>query len=60
MALPKQQVINILTGIIVGFWIISAIVRLWIEWPEAAVLDSLMAPTIGYWFLSKSKNGAAA
>jgi hypothetical protein len=45
----------------VGFWIITAVVRLWMPWPEAHILDAAMAPIIGYWFLANSKkNGTTA
>jgi len=48
----RQQVVTALTLVIVGFWLISAVVRLFIEWPGAAVLDSVMPAVVGYWFAS--------
>jgi hypothetical protein len=56
----RQQVVTILTAVIVGLWIITAVVRIWISWPEAYVLDAAMPLVIGYWFVSNAngkKNG---
>lgn len=54
----RQRVVTILTAVIVAMWIVSAVVRLFIAWPEAAILDSAMAPLVGFWFLSNArKNG---
>lgn len=56
------QVTNILTLIIVAAWIISSVVRRWVSWPEAAILDAAMPVVISYWFAAKAmtkKNGHA-
>jgi len=56
----RQQVTTFLTVVIVGLWIVTAVVRIWVTWPEAHVLDAAMPMIVGYWFLSNStakKNG---
>ena len=61
--LDRQQVTTLLTVVIVAFWIITAVARIWIPFPAAAVLDSAMPLVIGYWFVSNAgtkKNGAPA
>jgi hypothetical protein len=59
-AMDRQQVTTVLTVVLVGMWIITAVARIWISWPEAHVLDSVMPSLVGYWFLTKVKNGAVA
>jgi uncharacterized MnhB-related membrane protein len=49
----KEQVVTLLTLIVVVLWVISAIVRIWQPWPIAGVLDSAMPLVIGYWFVAK-------
>lgn len=56
----RQQVTNFLTLLIVGVWIIFSIIRIWVDIPQAAVLDTAMPLVIGYWFTSSAitkKNG---
>lgn len=57
-----QRVTTILTAVIVAAWLVSAIVRIWIDWPPAAVLDSAMPLVVGYYFVAMAnatKNGKA-
>jgi len=61
----RQQVTTFLTVVIVAFWIITAVVRIWVPWPVAHVIDAAMPVVVGYWFLSnaavkKNGNGAPA
>ena len=59
----RQQITTLLTVVIVAFWIVSAVIRIWVPFPPGAVLDSAMPLVIGFWFVSTSsstKNGAAA
>jgi hypothetical protein len=59
----RQQVTTLLTLIIVLLWTITAVVRLWVPWPVANVLDAAMPLIIGYWFVMNAgakKNGAEA
>lgn len=60
--LDTKTVVTILTLVMVTLWVISAVVRIWVAWPEARVLDAIMPIIIGYWFLSNSskKNGVTA
>jgi hypothetical protein len=55
--LSRQSVTTLLTLVMVAFWIITAVVRLFVDWPVAHVLDAAMAPIVGYWFVSAGKNG---
>jgi hypothetical protein len=48
--LDRQQMVNLLTVVIVAAWIATAVVRIWKPWPEAAILDSAMPLLIGWWF----------
>lgn len=61
MKLDRQQITNILTIVIVLVWIVTAVVRIWVDWPQAMILDSAMPIVIGYWFASSAmtskKNG---
>lgn len=61
--LGRQDVLNILTLVILGVWVITIVVRLWMPWPEATVADKAMLAATGYWFavqaLKKNGNGAA-
>ena len=52
-----QQFVNVMTVLLVVMWIISAIARIWIKWPEVAVLDSAMPSVIGYWFATNAVAG---
>lgn len=59
----RQQVTNWLTLIIVLVWIATAVVRIWVDWPEAAILDAAMPIVIAYYFASSAltkKNGNGA
>jgi hypothetical protein len=58
----RHQVTTFLTLVIVGLWIVTAVTRIWIDWPAANVLDALMPVVCGFYFLSKSaeKNEVAA
>ena len=56
MNLSRQSVTTLLTLVMVAFWIITAVVRIWVVWPEAHILDAAMAPIIGYWFVSAGKS----
>lgn len=58
----RYVVTTLLTVVITAVWIISAVVRIWIEWPEAAILDSAMPVIVGYWFVTSAikRNGATA
>ena len=65
--LDRHQVTTILTLIIVAVWIIGAVVRLFVPWPEMRVLDSALPLVVGYWFVSAAikrnggqQNGVAA
>jgi hypothetical protein len=63
--LNRLTVTTFLTLIVVGLWIVTVIVRIWVDIPAAAVLDSAMPLIIGYWFVSgaapkKNGNGAPA
>lgn len=60
--LDRQEVTNILTLLIVGVWIITAVVRIWVDWPQAVILDSAMPIVLAYWFASTAarKNGVSA
>jgi hypothetical protein len=55
----RQEVITFLTMVIVGVWIVTAVVRIWVSWPAAYVLDAAMPLVVGYWFVSNAvkKNG---
>lgn len=56
----QQQVTTLLTIAIVVLWLITAVVRIWVPWSVASVLDSAMPLVIGYWFVSNAspkKNG---
>jgi hypothetical protein len=55
--LSRQQVVTLLTLVIVGVWIVTAVVRIWVPWPVANILDAAMPVVIGYYFVSKSANG---
>lgn len=60
MRFDRQAITNILTIVIVVVWIITAVVRIWVDWPQAVILDSAMPIVIGYWFASSAmtkKNG---
>ena len=48
-----------LTVIVVVVWIITAVIRIWVKWPEAAVLDAAMPLVIGYYFVAQAvrRNG---
>ena len=57
----RQQITTLLTVVIVAFWIVTAVLRIWVSFPPGTVLDSAMPLVIGYWFVSASsstKNGA--
>ena len=57
----RQRITTIVALAIVAFWTVTAVVRIWIPWPVASVLDSAMPLVIGWWFVSSSatkKNGA--
>jgi hypothetical protein len=59
----RQRITTIVALAIVAFWIVTAVVRIWVAWPAASVLDSAMPLVVGWWFVSSSsakKNGAAA
>lgn len=61
--MDRAQVTTLLTLAIVVLWIISAVVRIWVSWPPAAVLDAAMPIIVSYWFLSNAsvkKNGNTA
>jgi hypothetical protein len=59
LKLDRQQVTTLLTLFLVALWTITAVVRLWVPWPVAHVLDAAMPVLIGYWFLvNAGKNGA--
>jgi hypothetical protein len=47
----RDNLIAILTGVLVVAWICSAVVRIWVPWPEAAVLDGAMPLVIGFFFV---------
>lgn len=57
--LTKQQVTTMLTLFICALWTVTAVVRLWVPFPAAYVLDAAMPVVVGFWFLSKNgtKNG---
>jgi hypothetical protein len=59
--LSRQQITNLLTAVIVGAWVIFAITRIWVDIPQAIILDNAMPIVIGYWFVSSAltvrKNG---
>ena len=54
LTLDRQTVTTLLTVVIVAFWIVTAVVRIWIAWPAAAVLDAAMPLVVGYWFVSNA------
>ena len=54
--LSTQQVTHILTCILVLAWIGTAIARIWVEWPEAKILDDAMPLILAYWFASTAVN----
>ena len=59
----QQQVTTWLTLVITGLWVISAVARIWVEFPAGYVLDAAMPMIVGFWFVSNSatkKNGASA
>ena len=60
----RHQVTTFLTMVIVGLWIITFIVRVWVPLEQASILDAAMPLVIGYWFvanaLKKNGNGAKA
>jgi hypothetical protein len=60
--MSRDLIVTALTGVIVGLWLVSAVVRIWHPWPEASVLDSAMPLVIGYYFISKptKRNGSVA
>jgi hypothetical protein len=64
MSWDRHQVTTFLTVVIVGLWIITFIVRIWVPLEQASILDSAMPLVIGYWFvanaLKNGKNGAKA
>jgi hypothetical protein len=58
--MDRQRVVTILTVVIVVFWMITAVVRIWQPWPAASIVDSAMPLVIGYWFVinaAAKKNG---
>ena len=52
--MTSPNVATILTVVIVTFWVIGAIVRIWQPWPPGIVLDAAMPTVVGYWFISNS------
>jgi hypothetical protein len=52
--LDRQQMVNLLTVVIVAAWIATAVVRIWRPWPEAAILDAAMPLLIGYYFAAQA------
>ena len=59
--LEREQVVNLLTLLIVIAWIATAVVRIWVDWPEATVLDAAMPLVISYYFISNARrNGTPA
>lgn len=62
----RQVVTTFLTLVIVGVWIVTAVVRIWVPLLDAPhILDALMPMVCGYWFLSnaaakKNGNGTSA
>ena len=55
----RQQVTTFLTVVIVGLWIVTTVVRIWVPLDAAAILDSALPLVIGYYFVSKTTNGKA-
>ena len=61
LSLNRQQVTTLLTLFLVVLWVITAIVRIWVPFPAAYILDGAMPLVVGYWFASKNgKNGVPA
>ena len=65
MATIQQSHVTVISLIIVGLWTVTAVVRIWVEWPAATVIDNLMPLVGAFWFAvtaanGKKKNGAAA
>jgi len=58
--MSRELTVTALTGVIVVLWMVTAVVRIWHPWPEAAVMDSAMPCVVGYWFVSGTvkRNGA--
>jgi len=48
--MSKQQIVNLLTLIIVLAWLGTSIARIWVAVPQSAILDAVVPLTIGYWF----------
>jgi hypothetical protein len=61
MATDRQRVVTMLTLVIVVLWAGSMLVRIWVDFPAGAVLDSVMPLVCGYWFVARAaSNGKAA
>jgi hypothetical protein len=62
--MTRQQVTTLLTLFVCGLWFITAIVRIWLPFPSAYILDAAMPLVIGYYFVSKNgkenRNGVPA
>lgn len=64
LSLTRDQVTTLLTLSIVALWAVTAVVRIWLPFPAAYVLDAAMPLVVGYYFATKAandkKNGVAA
>lgn len=56
----RDAVVTILTGVLVLLWVASMVARIWVDLPQATVLDAAMPILIGFWFSTQAtkKNGA--
>ena len=57
LELTRQQVITLLTLFVCVVWVITAVVRIWLPFPAAYLLDAAMPVVLGYYFLTKAANG---
>jgi hypothetical protein len=50
----RETVVTILTGVVVVLWLAVTIARIWVEIPQATILDAAMPLVIGFWFSSQA------